>query len=144
MNKVIGVIIAVVIVAVGVGLAVRHNNNSTNKTADNTPTNQASSNTSNQSNTNTQSPQPTGANEISIINMNFSPANTSVKKGTTIKWINQDNISHTVTENDGKNGPSSPLLARGETYSFTFNEVGTFHYHCSVHPNMTAVVTVTD
>ncbi|MDB5160889.1 MAG: blue (type 1) copper domain protein [Candidatus Saccharibacteria bacterium] len=144
MNKLIAAIVAVIIIAAGIGVAIsRHNknNNSNNPATTQSTSTTQSSNT--QSSTNS-GPVPTGANEISIINMNFSPASISVKKGTTIKWINQDNIPHTATENDGKNGPSSPQLAHGETYSFTFNEVGTFHYHCSIHPNMTAVVTVTE
>jgi heme/copper-type cytochrome/quinol oxidase subunit 2 len=49
-----------------------------------------------------------------------------------------------VTENDGQTGPDSDLLSPGQSYSFTFNQAGTFHYHCKIHPEMTGTVTVTD
>jgi plastocyanin len=88
-----------------------------------------------------QTPQAT--NSVTIQNMAFSPANISVKKGTTVTWTNQDSVGHTVTETDGKTGPSSSTLNQGSTYSFTYNEVGTFNYHCSIHTYMTGTVTVT-
>jgi plastocyanin len=81
---------------------------------------------------------------VDIKNFAFSPANLTVKKGTTVKWTNYDDMAHTVVENDNKTGPGSSLLAKNQTYSFTYNEVGTFAYKCSVHPNMTGTVTVTE
>src|ERR1051325_903781 len=33
-------------------------------------------------------------------------------------------------------------LATGETFSWTFNETGTFTYHCHIHPNMKGTVQV--
>ena len=137
MKKSLSVLIVVIIIALGVGLVVSKNHKTTPA--------QTSQSQTQSNNTNTKkSPQPTGANEVSIINMNFSPASLTVKKGTAIKWINNDNVSHTVTENDGKNGPSAPPMQPGSAYSFTFNEAGVFHYHCSIHPDMTGVVTVTE
>lgn len=91
--------------------------------------------------TNQQSPQAT--NSVTIQNMSFSPASITVKKGDTITWTNQDAVGHNVTETDGKTGPNSSTLNQGKTYSFTFNEIGTFSYNCSLHPYMTGSVTVT-
>jgi plastocyanin len=68
-----------------------------------------------------------------------------VKKGTTVTWTNKDSAGHTVVESDGQaGGPSSGTLANGQSYQFTFNTPGTFHYKCSIHPQMTATVTVTE
>jgi plastocyanin len=85
-------------------------------------------------------PDPTSVS-INISNFAFSPANITIKKGTKITWTNQDGASHTVTGDNG--GPASGSLSNGSSYSFTFNQAGTFSYHCAIHPSMTASVTVT-
>ncbi|MDP3725956.1 MAG: plastocyanin/azurin family copper-binding protein [bacterium] len=72
----------------------------------------------------------------------FSPAVVTVKKGTTVVWTNNDSVGHTVT--GGERGPNSRLLGQGETYSFTFDTLGTFSYLCSPHPSMRGSVIVTE
>jgi plastocyanin len=79
---------------------------------------------------------------INVYNMAF-PASTSVKKGTIVKWYNQDSYAHTVTSNDGSTF-SSGNLAAGATYSYTANTTGTFNYHCNYHSGMTGSLVVTD
>jgi plastocyanin len=79
---------------------------------------------------------------INIYNMAF-PASTSVKKGTTVKWYNQDSYAHTVTSNDGSTFNSGNLAA-GATYSYTANTTGTFSYHCNYHSGMTGTLVVTE
>ena len=87
----------------------------------------------------TPAPAPSSAS-ISISNFAFSPASLTVKKGTTVTWTNQDGVTHTVTGDNG--GPSSGDLANGQSYSYTFNQTGTFTYHCSIHTFMKATVIV--
>jgi plastocyanin len=89
------------------------------------------------------SPIPTPSTNVSIVisNFAFNPTSLTIKKGTKVIWTNQDNTSHTVTGDNG--GPASGTLASGNSYSFTFNQTGSFSYHCSIHPFMTASVTVT-
>lgn len=79
---------------------------------------------------------------INIYNMAF-PASTTVKKGTVVKWYNQDGYAHTVTSNDGSTF-SSGNLAAGATYSYTATTKGTFSYHCNYHSNMTGTLIVTE
>jgi plastocyanin len=38
-----------------------------------------------------------GTNEIFISGMAFNPADKTISVGTTFKWINKDNVTHTVT-----------------------------------------------
>ena len=78
---------------------------------------------------------------VSIENFSFNQKSLIMKKGDTVVWTNNDSAPHTVT--GGAGGPASGTLARGETYSFTFNNVGSFAYHCNFHPSMTGTVTVT-
>ena len=80
---------------------------------------------------------------VTIQNFAFSPSTMVVHTGTTITWKNADSVAHTVTETDGRQGPDSASLDPGQSYSFTFKDVGTYHYHCSIHPEMTGTITVT-
>lgn len=89
-------------------------------------------------------PSPSTSSSITIQNFAFSPASTTVKKGTTVTWTNQDSTTHTVTETDSQTGPDSGDLAPGKSYSFTYSTVGTFKYHCTIHASMTGTVTVTE
>lgn len=82
-------------------------------------------------------------NTVTMRNFAFSPAAITVKEGTTVTWTNKDSVAHTVTETDGKDGPNSADVQPNATYSFTFNSPGTYHYQCTVHPEMVGTVTVT-
>jgi plastocyanin len=82
-------------------------------------------------------------NAIAIKNIAFAPAAMTVKVGTTVTWTNQDSDAHTVTS-DGSGGPlNSKAMNTGDTFSFTFTKAGTYKYLCTIHPFMTATVTVT-
>jgi large subunit ribosomal protein L27 len=74
-------------------------------------------------------------------NSAFSPTTISVPAGTTVVWENVSSVAHTVTSDDQvfDSGP----IATNDTFTFTFTQAGTFSYHCSVHPSMTARVIVT-
>lgn len=81
-----------------------------------------------------------GTNEVFIQGMAFTPSNLTVAAGTTVTWTNKDAISHTVTSNT--NLFNSGNMGSGSTFSFTFATAGTYPYFCSIHPTMTAQVTV--
>lgn len=131
-------IVALVVIGSGAYLATR-NSSDTNSSAQNQTTNTTPSSTSSSSESSTAT-----ANTVEIKDMAFTPASITVKKGTTVTWTNKDGVEHDVVETDGKTGPKSDLLANGKSYSFTYDTVGTFAYHCSVHPSMTGTVIVTE
>ena len=81
--------------------------------------------------------------EVAIRDFAFSPAAFNVTAGTTVTWTNFDAAPHTVTSVAGPVAISSPQLARGQSWSFTFDVPGTYRYYCAVHPDMTASVLVT-
>ncbi len=70
-------------------------------------------------------------NTVDMIDLNFIPNDLTVKVNTTITWINQSQLPHTVTSDTGifDSGNINP----GGKYSFTFNKSGTYAYHCSYH-----------
>ena len=137
MKTVIAVI--VVLVVLGGGYALIKNNDNNSKSNSSSTMNMSSS-----SNSSNESSKTVATNLVKISDFAFSPADITVKKGTTVTWTNEDNVVHTVTETDGRTGPQSDDLQKGDTYTFTFNDMGTFKYHCSHHSSMTGTVTVTE
>jgi plastocyanin len=81
---------------------------------------------------------------VSIQDFFFDPDQLTVAPGTTVTWVNEGEAPHTVTSTDGKELDSATLQP-GDTYSFTFkdDDAGeTYAYQCTIHPEMTASVTV--
>lgn len=96
---------------------------------------------------------------LDIKDFAYSKQNIKITKGTTVTWTNQDTVEHNVmkehaSDNDAHDAPTKDevkpdvlagqLLAKGESYSFTFNEASSNPYHCSPHPDMKGSVTVVD
>jgi plastocyanin len=81
-----------------------------------------------------------GTDEVLIQNMAFDPVTITVSANTTITWTNKDGVPHTVTSNNGL-FDSGPISTNG-TFSHLFATSGSFPYHCTVHPSMTATVIV--
>lgn len=135
-NKTFFGIIATVLVVGIVGVVVLAMNRGTDSNT--VPLNE---NTSSQPGTNDEK----SGEMITIKDYKYGPETLTVKKGTTVTWTNQDSVGHTVTANDtSQGGPDSKLLKKGETFSYTFDEVGEFPYFCAPHPYMKASVTVTE
>jgi plastocyanin len=79
---------------------------------------------------------------VQVLNtLQFEPEETTVAVGTTVTWVWGTNATgHNVVPDDGTTPATSGALASApHTYSFTFNEVGTFHYHCQAHGNVGGV-----
>jgi amicyanin len=81
------------------------------------------------------------ANEVTIDNFSYKPQTLTVPVGTTVMWINRDDIPHTVLSTDKKT-IVSPVLDTDEKFSYTFTAAGTNDYYCSVHPHMKGRVIV--
>jgi plastocyanin len=73
-------------------------------------------------------------NVITIDNFTFSPKELTVAVGTTIKWVNHDDIPHTIVEK--QTTFRSKLLDTDDAYSYTFTSAGAFDYFCGLHPHM--------
>ncbi|UWE11194.1 cupredoxin domain-containing protein [Actinacidiphila bryophytorum] len=90
-----------------------------------------------------QAQAPVSGTAVAIKGFAFSPASLTVKVGTKVTWTNEDSDAHTVTS-DGSGGPlNSKAMNTGDTFSYTFTKPGTYKYLCTIHPFMTATVTVT-
>jgi plastocyanin len=65
----------------------------------------------------------------------FSPADITVAVGTTVTWQWGDGaLSHNVVPDDGSTpGTSGPVTDAPNSFQYTFNVPGVFHYHCASH-----------
>jgi plastocyanin len=70
----------------------------------------------------------------------FNPKRLEIAAGTTVTWINNDPLVHTVGADDGSwdSGPIEP----GKSWSHTFTQPGEYAIHCTPHPFMRGVVVV--
>jgi plastocyanin len=76
----------------------------------------------------------------------FQPASVTVTAGSIVLWIDNSDAPHTVTSDPG--APSAfnttQNVTQGKTFALQFNQPGTYHYHCNIHPTtMKAVIDVT-
>ena len=82
---------------------------------------------------------------INIQTFQFQPKQIEVKAGTTVTWVNQDDIRHTVTSGapDNKDGHfDASLVGKGAKFSFTFAQPGTYTVFCDRHQHMRGEITV--
>ena len=77
-------------------------------------------------------------NVVTIDKFTFTAPELTVAVGTTVKFVNHDDIPHTVVDTQGRF--KSPPMDTGDTYEHTFVRPGTYEYFCSVHPHMTGRV----
>lgn len=99
------------------------------------------------------------SNEVTVENIAFAPATLEVDAGTEVTWTNADaNVVHTATSGlpgdkgvpglDNGTPPKPDGVFDGEmdgadaSFSFTFDEPGTYAYFCRVHQSMTGEIVV--
>jgi plastocyanin len=78
--------------------------------------------------------------EVKIDNFVFNPQELTVAVGTTVKFVNHDDIPHTVV--DKNKGFRSKALDTDDSFSFTFANAGTYDYFCGLHPHMQGKIIV--
>jgi plastocyanin len=82
-----------------------------------------------------------GAGAVSIKDFAFNPPTIQAKVGDMVTWTNNGGTAHTVTLDD--KSVDSGNVAPGATFSHAFTKAGSYPYHCEIHKQMTATVTVT-
>ena len=73
----------------------------------------------------------------------FDPANITIEPGTTVTWVQSGNRAHTTTSYDDLWDSGFIAGGSGETFSFTFDEPGTYDYFCIPHEALGMVGSVT-
>ncbi len=130
----------IILVALVVGGALVFGNSESEDSMKNMP---SQSETPSNSTAVTESSEATQTTTVDIKDFAYAPEAIKVKVGDKVTWTNQDSAKHDVVmDDDAAEGPNSELLAKGESYSYTFTKAGTYEYHCSPHPYMKATVVV--
>lgn len=80
------------------------------------------------------------ATQVVIKGFMFEPRTLTARVGATITWINQDEEPHTVRSDAGLFASSA--LDTGERFRFRFDQPGTYHFVCSIHPKMTGTIVI--
>jgi nitrite reductase (NO-forming) len=74
-------------------------------------------------------------------NISYQPLDITAKTGSTITWINEDSVMHTVTSKQQGLFDSS-MITPGQQWQHKFDEKGQYEYSCVVHPWMQGKVTI--
>jgi plastocyanin len=77
---------------------------------------------------------------VLVQNFMFTPMSLTVSAGTTVTWTNLDNEPHTVSSDTGLF--RSGALDTNDSFAFTFDTPGTYHFTCSIHPQMVGTIVV--
>jgi plastocyanin len=79
---------------------------------------------------------------VKIGNFTYEPATLKVSVGTQIKWINEDDVPHTVTGSDAGSPLHSAALDTDDSYTVRADSTGTYKYFCAIHPHMVGTLIV--
>jgi plastocyanin len=85
-------------------------------------------------------PASSATTTVQITRTGFSPATVTVNQDDSVTWKNADTIDHQVVANGGQF--ASPILNKGQSWTFTFRNGGTYHYHDALHPALKGTVVV--
>ncbi len=77
--------------------------------------------------------------QVTMQNMDISPAIVAAKVGDTIEWTNKDVLMHSAT---ARNGNFDVNLPPKQTGSIVLKKAGSVDYYCRYHPNMKATIDV--
>ena len=76
----------------------------------------------------------------------YIPLSLEIESGTTVTWINEDSVPHTIQSQDEYGNIvglfNSVPLKTGERFVYAFEESGVYNYYCSLHPWRVGVVIV--
>jgi plastocyanin len=110
----------------------------------------------------TTEPADPSSYDVEAISITFMPETITVRAGTTVRWVNGEAITHTITSgaftdvnpSTGIRGSETPdglfdvkLAPKGQdgdSFEHTYETPGTYPYYCDIHLSMNAVVIVTE
>jgi plastocyanin len=78
--------------------------------------------------------------EVVIDNFSFAPTPLTVPVGTTVTWVNHDDIPHSVVVPTLK--VKSHPMDSDDSFASKFEQAGTYDYICGLHPHMHGQVVV--
>jgi plastocyanin len=80
------------------------------------------------------------ATRIEVKNFMFMPTTLTVNAGDKVTWVNKDDEPHTVVSDTG--AFRSRAIDTDESFSYKFDQPGTYRFTCSIHPRMVGTIVV--
>ena len=81
---------------------------------------------------------------VDIHHYAFAPDPITIDAGATVTWTNDDSVAHDATSDDGPAPFATGSIEAGGSSSVALTAAGTYHYTCSVHPDMVGTILVID
>ncbi len=76
----------------------------------------------------------------------YIPLHLEISKGSTVVWLNDDVVGHTIQSQDGHGKVislfNSDILKTGDRFAHKFTEEGAYNYFCTLHPWRVGAITV--
>jgi plastocyanin len=75
----------------------------------------------------------------------YAPVTLTIRVGTAVTFVNDDDAAHTVTAVDLANGNpifNSGNMEKGAKWTYTFKKAGTYAYACAYHAFMKGTIVV--
>ena len=91
----------------------------------------------------------TNGTENSVVEVNltsglaFTPADLTIEVGTTVRWVNDAAMFHTITPDGHSEWSRQEMTSAGQTFEHTFGSEGTFPYYCEPHQAQGMAGTIT-
>lgn len=86
--------------------------------------------------------QPAAGARVVVKLFQYQPERLQVNAGTTVTWVNDDEIFHSVTVDGKEKSFDAPLDGKGKSISFTFSKPGLYTYYCDRHEHMRGEIEV--
>jgi plastocyanin len=87
--------------------------------------------------------EPAVPGQVRMVGIAYQPSEITAKVGETVTFVNEDTVKHDVDATSGSDFESE-LVGKGGTIELTPDQPGTIEFVCSIHPNMTGTLTVTE
>jgi plastocyanin len=72
--------------------------------------------------------------EVTALDNTFNDEAIRVHAGTTVRWTNHGHQDHDIAPAEGHGwGADVGDFAPGDVYEYTFDQVGTYNYYCTIH-----------
>lgn len=87
--------------------------------------------------------EPDDIISVGMVDIKFVPERIKARVGQKIIWTNNEAVPHNVTAREGADF-ASDTMQEGDTFEYTPTEAGTIDYVCTIHPEQTGRITVTE
>jgi plastocyanin len=77
---------------------------------------------------------------VKVVDRDYEPRELTINKGARVTWKFKGDLPHNVVDDRG--AFESPILERGDEWSLTFDDPGTYTYYCTLHHSMQGTLVV--